>query len=85
MSPALNLRYPEGVRVGSTSPSASRKRIFEIVTSGNSSRSVVSTVPMLTSRPAGPTDPAVPFFGAPPVVVRSMGPSLTGQMPRRLA
>ena len=52
-SPALNLRYPEGVRCGSTSPSASRKRILEMVTSGNSSRSWSSTAPML-SQPRRP-------------------------------
>ncbi len=63
MSCGLNLRYPEGVRCGSMSPSDSRKRILEMVTSGNSSRSVLSTVPILTGRLSAA---AVPF-PAPPL------------------
>ena len=41
-----NLRYPEGERSGFTRPWLSRNRIFEIVTSGNSSRSSVKTSPI---------------------------------------
>src|SRR3954465_10159715 len=53
-SSCRNLRYPDGVRSGSTRPCSSRKRILEIVTSGNSVRSVDSTSPMLIGevRPA---------------------------------
>src|SRR6185369_6978009 len=43
------LRYPDGARIGSISPSASRKRNFEMVTSGNSGRSSPSTSPMLST------------------------------------
>ncbi len=39
MSGAANRRYPERDRAGSISPSASRKRIFEVLMSGNSGRS----------------------------------------------
>src|SRR4029450_1463015 len=42
-----NWRYPDGLRSGRIRPSASRKRIFEMVTSGNSARSWASTSPML--------------------------------------
>src|SRR5262245_48823035 len=45
-----NWRYPDAVRAGRTRPSASRKRIFEMVTSGNSVRSSASTSPMLNLR-----------------------------------
>src|SRR4051794_302982 len=47
MSAALNLRYPDAVLAGVTSPSASRKRILEMVTSANSARRSCSTSPML--------------------------------------
>ena len=42
----LNRRYPEGERAGSIRPSASRNRIFEMRTSGNSLLSWVITSPM---------------------------------------
>ena len=41
-----NFRYPDGERSGFTRPWLSRNRIFEMVTSGNSSRSSVRTSPM---------------------------------------
>src|SRR4051794_33638538 len=53
MSAELNWRYPDAARAGLTSPSASRNRILEIVTSGNSSRSWSSTAPMLKPVRAG--------------------------------
>ena len=43
---AVNRRYPDGVRSGVTSPSASRKRILEMVTSGKSGRSRSRTAPI---------------------------------------
>src|SRR3984957_9380302 len=46
MSGAANLRYPERDLAGSISPSASRKRIFEVLISGNSGRSWASTSPI---------------------------------------
>src|SRR5664279_5349389 len=46
ISLSKNLRYPEGVRSGWISPWLSRNRIFEIVTSGKSSRRRVRTSPM---------------------------------------
>src|SRR5580704_8363976 len=46
MSGAENLRYPERDLAGSISPSASRKRIFEVLISGNSGRSWASTSPI---------------------------------------
>ena len=46
MSAAENRRYPERDRAGSISPSASRKRILDVLMSGNSGRSWASTSPM---------------------------------------
>jgi hypothetical protein len=40
------LRYPDGERSGFTSPWLSKNRIFEMVTSGNSSLSRLNTSPM---------------------------------------
>src|SRR3954470_15294962 len=45
-SESENLRYPDEVRSGSIRPWLSRKRILEIVTSGNSSSSSPSTSPI---------------------------------------
>ena len=46
MSAAENWRYPERDLAGSISPSASRKRILDVLMSGNSGRSWASTSPM---------------------------------------
>ena len=46
MSAAENRRYPERDLAGSISPSASRKRILDVLMSGNSGRSWASTSPM---------------------------------------
>ena len=54
MSPAENLRYPERDLAGSISPSVSRKRILDVLMSGNSGRSWASTSPMPNwPRPSG--------------------------------
>ena len=45
-SAAQNLRYPDRDLAGSISPSASRKRILDVLISGNSGRSCASTSPM---------------------------------------
>src|SRR5688500_3094160 len=70
MSAAVNLRYPDAVRAGVTSPSASRKRILEIVTSANSVCRSRSTSPMLwlptafTSAPTPSRQPESPTAGS---------------------
>ncbi len=51
-SAGVNCRYPDRVRVGVTSPSASRKRTLETVTSGNSSARLSTTAPTVRGRPA---------------------------------
>src|SRR5690349_10925378 len=61
MSACVNLRYPDGVRSGSTSPCSSRNRIFEIVTSGKSGRSSARTAPMLSVDGSAPRRPAAAF------------------------
>jgi hypothetical protein len=50
---AVNLRYPDAARCGVTSPSASKKRILEIVTSGKSGLSRSKTAPIDIPASAG--------------------------------
>src|ERR1019366_1133693 len=45
-----NVRYPDSVRWGVRSPSASRKRILEMLTSGKSGASVARTAPIVNGR-----------------------------------
>ena len=64
MSARVNLRYPDGVRAGSISPSDSKNLILEIVTSGNSARSRPMTSPIvMCARAACALTPALPPGG----------------------
>ena len=70
---AVNLRYPDAARCGVTSPSASRKRILEMVTSGKSGRSRSRTAPIDIPASAGLSGAVTSLHGHAGVVVR-LGP-----------
>src|SRR5271169_1424504 len=80
MSAAENRRYPERDRAGSISPSASRKRILEVLISGNSGRSWASTSPMPNWPRADcslmmcPPGTSCVVLGAPAAAVGGRGP-----------
>src|SRR5208282_5810935 len=80
MSAAENRRYPERDRAGSISPSASRKRILDVLMSGNSGRSWASTSPMPNWPRADcslmmcPPGTSCVVLGAPAAAVGGRGP-----------
>src|SRR5262245_3913838 len=65
-SGCANLRYPDGLRSGSISPSASRKRILEMVMSGNSPERSPSTSPIVMYARAAEALIRAPLPVAPP-------------------
>src|ERR1700730_12939155 len=86
MSAAENRRYPARVLAGSISPSASRKRILDVLMSANSGRSWASTSPMPNwPRPSGPLMRCLPpascvVLGAPAAAVGGRGPRVRAEI-----
>src|ERR1700753_2278845 len=70
---AVNLRYPDAARCGVTSPSASKNRILEMVTSGKSGLSSSRTAPIDIPARAGLSG-ALKLASGSSVVVALLGP-----------